>query len=87
MESMEPTVHLDVDTVIKVLHVTRRLDTVQLVVTLDGNGRICFAIQVRGILIFELSITLIGCTLSETLNMMFGFIYFSCFHKDTDWKS
>ena len=63
MESLEPTVHLSVDTVTMVLRVTRLLDTVQPTVTLDGNGRIDFAIQVKGafILIFKISINWIGC--------------------------
>ena len=50
METLESTVHLDVDTVIMVC-VTRQLDTVQLVVSLVGNGRISFAIQVRDVFI------------------------------------
>ena len=54
MESLEPTVYLSVDTVIMVLRVTRLWDTALPTVTLDGNGRIVFAKQVKGafILIF-----------------------------------
>ena len=63
MESLEPTVHLSVDTATMVLRVTRLLDTVQPTVTLDGNGMIVFAIQVKGafILILKISINWIGC--------------------------
>ena len=63
MESLEPIVHLSVDTVIMVMHVSRLWDTAQPTVTLDGNGRIVFAIQVNGafIHIFKISINWFGC--------------------------
>ena len=45
METLEPTAHISVETAI-MPHATRQLDTAQMDVTLDGNSRILFVMQV-----------------------------------------
>ena len=45
METLEPTAHISVETAL-MPHATRQLDTAQTDVTLDGNSRILFVIQV-----------------------------------------
>ena len=53
METLEPIAHISVETAMILPHATRQLDTAQTDVTLDGNSRILFVIQVSNIFLLK----------------------------------